>query len=794
MKISQLDGNLNKINSIIHNDGSDTYIEENGIHSAHNLYITVQLYVDGKPLLMPSHTSFSNFVSNSYRWDEVIEFPVQYRDLPLSTKVVFTIRTVVAPRRVIDVGGTTFDLFGKKKTLKQGLQILFVWPGKAGDGNVPSTTPGKCAEHRTGMDKIQPVLKKHRKKEIPQVDWLDKYIGKAIEKVNEESSKSKNISLSITTPDFPYPVVFYQKPCGPVPREISKETTLMTVYDPEISHINPIEEKHRELTRGKRRDFLDHDLKPNADEKEQLERITNYPPTYRLTTDEQELIWKFRFYLRANKKALTKFLKAIDWNKPFEEKEALKLMEEWAPIDVDDALELLSSLFRENTAVRSYAVQRLQKAKNEELSSYLLQLVQALRYDKQDTQSDLAKLLFQRAIQNSTIGIQLFWFITVEKDDPIYQNIENEFFKELQTTVAGRRLRKHFDLQREYVSQLTEMSRRIQTGNLSRPQKIEEIKKFLTGQYKSLAEFEPMPLPLAPSITVTGIKVENVHVFKSAMAPLKLTFITTQPINGKNEFPIIFKTGDDLRQDQLVVQLFELMDSLLKKESMDLNLTPYKVLATSKTDGMMQCVVNSKNVADVIEEHSTHSIQSFLKKHHPENNSPYGIKPQILDKFLRSCAGYCVITYILGIGDRHLDNLLITQNGELFHIDFGFILGRDPKPFPPPMKVSPEMVEGMGGQNSVHFTLFKSYCCTAYNILRKSSSLILNLISLMTDANIQHIDQREKSILKVQEKFKLDLNDGQANEVFQQLITDSVRALFPQVSEAIHRWKKYWSA
>ena len=30
--------------------------------------------------------------------------------------------------------------------------------------------------------------------------------------------------------------------------------------------------------------------------------------------------------------------------------------------------------------------------------------------------------------------------------------------------------------------------------------------------------------------------------------------------------------------------------------------------------------------------------------------------------------------------------------GNLFHIDFGYILGRDPKPFPPPMKLNKEMV------------------------------------------------------------------------------------------------------
>jgi len=220
---------------------------------------------------------------------------------------------------------------------------------------------------------------------------------------------------------------------------------------------------------------------------------------------------------------------------------------------------------------------------------------------------------------------------------------------------------------------------------------------------------------------------------------------------------------------------------------LDLKLTPYRILATGRGEGMLEFVPDSMPLSQVLAENKN-SIITFLQRNNKDED--YAIA---IENFVRSCAGYCVITYILGIGDRHLDNLLITKTGNLFHIDFGFILGRDPKPFPPPMKLCKEMVEAMGTAAGTNYSNFKSYCTEAYNILRKSAKLILNLFALMLDANIPDISSDpDKSILKVQDKFRLDLNDEAAVQHIQQLINESVSALFPQITETIHRWAQYW--
>jgi phosphatidylinositol 3-kinase len=238
---------------------------------------------------------------------------------------------------------------------------------------------------------------------------------------------------------------------------------------------------------------------------------------------------------------------------------------------------------------------------------------------------------------------------------------------------------------------------------------------------------------------------------------LRLNFKTTDA--EKPTYPIIFKTGDDLRQDQLVIQIVSLMDKLLLKENLDLKLTPYHIIATGVDDGAVQFIESVSLNAAIAK---GGSILGYLRNHNPSTGSEFGVKKEVMETYIRSCgnpspplpilmiAGYCVVTYLLGVGDRHLDNLLLSPDGHFFHADFGYILGRDPKPFPSQMKLSREMVDGMGGTSSPYYAQFKSFCFTAYTTLRKSANLILNLFSLMVDANIPDIlIEPDKAVLKV---------------------------------------------
>lgn len=273
-------------------------------------------------------------------------------------------------------------------------------------------------------------------------------------------------------------------------------------------------------------------------------------------------------------------------------------------------------------------------------------------------------------------------------------------------------------------------------------------------------------------------------MFKSALAPLALTFnVDRKRPNDPEQFKLIFKVGDNLTQDQMVIQTIKLMDQLFKRVNLDLQLTPYAILSTSLTAGFIEFVPESSTIASILKNYNQ-SINDFFRAQ-AKTDEEY---EQFIKTFVRSSAGYCVITYVLGIGDRHLDNLMITKSGNLFHIDFGFIFGNDPKPFPPPMKLCKEMVECMQQDGQDNYKEFEVLSCQAFNILRKNARLILSLLSLTGDMTPEF----RNGLRLVEQNFRLDLDDAMADQYVLQLLNDSVTALFPKLVEKVHTWATYW--
>ena len=54
---------------------------------------------------------------------------------------------------------------------------------------------------------------------------------------------------------------------------------------------------------------------------------------------------------------------------------------------------------------------------------------------------------------------------------------------------------------------------------------------------------------------------------------------------------------------------------------------------------------------------------------------PHAFKTAV-DNFVLSCAGYCVATFVMGLGDRHASNIMVTRNGMLFRTSRPFCSAR----------------------------------------------------------------------------------------------------------------------
>jgi len=177
------------------------------------------------------------------------------------------------------------------------------------------------------------------------------------------------------------------------------------------------------------------------------------------------------------------------------------------------------------------------------------------------------------------------------------------------------------------------------------------------------------------------------------------------------------------------------------------------------------------------------TLLKWLKKHNPTDK----LLNKAIENFIYSCAGYSVITFVLGFADRHNDNIMLSKQGHLFHIDFGHFLGHYRKVLGKYVDktdfVFIDQYEGVMGKEN--FERFQSICCRAYNVIRKYSSQFITLFTLMLPSGLPEL-QSENDILFIKDRLQLHLTDEQAEDYFKLKLAESRDNSTIQFNHAFH--------
>ena len=209
-------------------------------------------------------------------------------------------------------------------------------------------------------------------------------------------------------------------------------------------------------------------------------------------------------------------------------------------------------------------------------------------------------------------------------------------------------------------------------------------------------------MPYDPNIIVQHILIKKIKKINSFTQPTKIPIQTNMGIKN-----ILIKK-EDVRPDRLAVLMMFLMNQFD-----DFNFIPYSVFAINDTEGWIEMIDNVETLYDI---QKTTTIQNYILSKNQDKN----IK-QLRRTFIKSCASNCILTYILGVGDRNLCNILVHENGTMVHIDYSYILGHDPKWQKVEMRITPGMVEMLGGKDAIEYEQLKVLCTTMYKEIRKYS-------------------------------------------------------------------------
>ncbi|XP_073268578.1 serine/threonine-protein kinase TOR isoform X3 [Populus alba] len=270
-----------------------------------------------------------------------------------------------------------------------------------------------------------------------------------------------------------------------------------------------------------------------------------------------------------------------------------------------------------------------------------------------------------------------------------------------------------------------------------------------------------------PVVTIASFAPELV-VITSKQRPRKLT------IHGSDgeDHAFLLKGHEDLRQDERVMQLFGLVNTLLensrKTVEKDLSIHRYAVIPLSPNSGLIEWVPNCDTLHQLIREYrdarkiTLNQEHKYMLSFAPDyDNLPLIAKVEVFEyaldntegndlarvlwlksrtsevwlerrtNYTRSLAVMSMVGYLLGLGDRHPSNLMLHRySGKILHIDFGDCfeasMNREKFPEKVPFRLTRMLLKAM--EVSGIEGNFRSTCENVMQVLRTHKDSVMAMM------------------------------------------------------------------
>lgn len=741
-----------------------------------NLYVTIDIFQRPFPDPLISLRTLlgkkESPESSTYEWNEEVELPIDPSQLHSTIELGFTVWDLFGPRNIVPIYYTKVQLNDTGIIWNGELQQLTLTEIVK---EQPSSTPDGQCMYSSSQCSFSPMG-------MSMSVFDDDYSCS----LRESTADPRGLAAGDSYQEYPTLFCKFLRD----PSDMSGYTINKNASNSD-SNIDPAESIHAMLCNCEQPMEqlynLDDVSIPSEKDMEVIQGVMSHLYFEEIKTADKRIMHTFGPYLRRDPNALLYFLHSVNWEDPADCMYAKELMMTWNPPPLTNMILLLSKTYG-NQYVYEYAIKRLdEEADIEFLSTYMLQFIWALG-NKDDTGTNrlniatsmLKEFVFKKAAESPVLG----WLFKVYTDVLVTNTTFLEVGREFEKRPNG--CKTEIDKIVRLSEWLVEEAAKIKKTKADK-KPCEEAMEMLRNdiedrKFKEILDSNPR-LPVDPIYIIKKIETEKTKVFNSNNRPIKLSFKCVKegdPMNKEVNYPIVYKVGDDMTQDVLALQAMSIMDSLLKQNGLDMRMCLYKALATKgkRQDngpaGIMECVKESNPVKEV-----------DTNKDIRMNDCVY------METLMHSYIGSSLLTYILGVGDRHQDNILLTKDGNYLHIDFGFILGTQPtnKGWSAEMRTIKSILDKIkdyAPSKNLRDEFYK-----VYRILRKNANLIIGLFKIREDTGLFKLDDEEKDIREPVEFLKKRLAFGKADEdatkQMDDVINSSENSFFDVLCDAFHK-------